>query len=90
MLERAFYRGGGALAQAAQTGALDFLAQHFEGFNIAVATFSLAYTGQYFEDTFGAHPAWGAFTAAFILGKFHKEAGDVYHAGVFIHHHHTA
>lgn len=34
--------------------------------------------------------AWYAFAAAFSLCKVHKEAGNLYHAGVLIHNDHTA
>ena len=43
-----------------------------------------------FQDAAGANPARGTFSAAFILGEFHEEAGDIHHAGFFVHDHQAA
>ena len=68
----------------------DLLAEHFQRFDIALLTFSVADILQDFQHAAGADPAGCALAAAFILGKFHEEAGHVDHAGFIIHHHHAA
>src|ERR1035438_2686482 len=36
-----------------------------------------------------SYPARGAFTARLGMSEFDKVAGDIYHAVVFVHHHHA-
>ena len=84
ILEGGDHRIGCALAQAAQAGGHDLLAEHFQGINISGLALASADLVKDFQDAAGAHPAGSAFTAGFKAEKFHECDGQVDNAGAFI------
>src|SRR5690606_740654 len=88
--QRADNRRWGALAQPAQRSGADVLAQRFQALDVARLALAFANAGENFQDAARADAAGDALTAALVLGEIHEEAGDVDHAGVFVHHHQTA
>ncbi|OQC56119.1 MAG: hypothetical protein BWX54_01547 [Verrucomicrobia bacterium ADurb.Bin018] len=80
--EHRIWRG---LPQPAQRGLLNEPPQLFEAIQIGQFALALANALQDFAHALGAHPAWRALAAGFLLHKFNKEPRHIHHAGVFIH-----
>ena len=81
---------GRRLAQPAEAGALDGMAQSLQQLQILHGTVAVGDAREDFQHAFGALAAGGAFPAGFILGEFQKEPRDVHHAVVLIEHDHPA
>ncbi|MBA7686500.1 hypothetical protein ES703_94949 [subsurface metagenome] len=73
------------LAQSAERGVLDHIAQVYEFFDIPL--FSPAFTDpcKDLQHALRAYPARGAFAAGFILYKIDKESSHIDHTRIFIH-----
>ena len=58
---------------------------------IKVGHFALSFYDSFedFQHTFGSFTTWNTFAAAFALCKVHKESGNFYHTGVFVHYYQT-
>ena len=79
-----------AFAETAESCAGDHVCQNKQFIQVFRFAFAFYDTLQNFQHTCGTFAAWYAFAAAFSLCKVHKEAGNLYHAGVLIHNDHTA
>jgi len=74
------HRVGGRLAEAAERGLLDHLAELLEALDVALFTFAGADALDDLEHALGADPAGRALAAALFLGELEKEARHVDHA----------
>jgi hypothetical protein len=79
------HRVGGRLAQPAERGVLDGLAQLQQLLDVAFPPFTVADAGDDLEHALGAHPAGSALAAALLLCELQEEAGHVDHAAVLVH-----
>ena len=64
--------------------------QTFKLLNVAFLAASVADAFQNFQHALAAFTAGCAFAAALRLGEGQEEAGQIHHAGVFVHHYQTA
>ena len=76
---------GGRLAEAAERGLADRLAEGHEALDVALLALTVADALHDLEHPLGADAARRALAAALFLRELEEEAGDVDHAGVLVH-----
>ena len=79
------HRVGRRLAEAAEGGVLDGLAEFDERLDVAFLALAVADAGDDLEHALGADAAGRALAAALLLGELQEEAGHVDHAAVLVH-----
>jgi hypothetical protein len=90
VFQRTFDRIRRSFSEAAKTVLIDLVTQIAQCVNVIRFALAFADPGENFENPAGPDTAGGALSAAFVLGEFHEEPGNINHAGVFIHDNQTA
>ena len=84
ILNGAQHRIGCCLTQTTDGRFLDGMPQFFEQFHIALTAFAPGNPLQNLQHTFGSDTTGHTFSTGLVLNEFHKEAGHVHHASIFV------
>ncbi len=85
ILQGGEHRVGGRLAQGAQGGVLQVVAQLLDGVQVLQGAVAIGDLGEQVVEPLGADAAGRALAAALVHAELQEELGDVHHAVVLVH-----